>query len=152
MSSGCPGHPFSQVHFNVKVHFGSHKMQFRHPDCCPLVTGFTAYEPKCKHICIIWVMGGGGRGLRGCSMIRLGLSCFPAILSPISMSDKEAIYDFFIFGGLWAPLRQTQENENFRAVRPHHRADKCITREKITTRFSYMGHNIQICAMILSNV
>ena len=33
--------------------------------------------------------------------------------------------------------------ENFRAVRPHHRADICITREKITTSFSYMGHNIQ---------
>ena len=30
----CPymtGVPSSQVHFNVKVHFGSQKMQFRHP-------------------------------------------------------------------------------------------------------------------------
>ena len=33
--------PSSQVHFNVKVDFGSQKMQFRHPDRCPLVTGFT---------------------------------------------------------------------------------------------------------------
>ena len=31
----CPymtGVPSSQVHFNVKVHFGSQKMQFRHPN------------------------------------------------------------------------------------------------------------------------
>ena len=34
------------------------------------------------------------RGLEGSSMIRLGLSCFPAILSPISMYmwNKEAIW------------------------------------------------------------
>ena len=39
----CPymtGVPSSQV--NVKVHFGSQKMQFRHPNKCPLITGFTA--------------------------------------------------------------------------------------------------------------
>ena len=44
--SKCPymtGVPLSQVHFNVKVHFGWQKMQFRHPDRCPLVTGFTVY-------------------------------------------------------------------------------------------------------------
>ena len=28
---------------SVKVPFGSQKMQFRHPDRCPLVTGFTVY-------------------------------------------------------------------------------------------------------------
>ena len=38
--------------------------------------------------------------------------------------------------------------ENFRAVRTHHRADICITREKITASFSYMGHNIQKCAFL----
>ena len=126
MSSGCPGHLFSHVHFNVKVHFGSHKMQFRHPDCFPLVTGVTVYEPKCKQICIFWVIWGA---LRGCSMIRLGLSCFPAILSPISMSDKKAIYEicFHIWGFMGAFTSTSQENENFRAVRPHHRADKSIT-------------------------
>ena len=31
---------------------------------------------------------------------------------------------------------------------PHHRADICITREKITAHFSYMGHNIQKCAFL----
>ena len=37
---------------------------------------------------------------------------------------------FHILGVLWGSLRQTQVNENFRAVRPNHRADICITREK----------------------
>ena len=96
-------------------------------------------------------------------MIRLGLnvSYLPAILSPISMYmwNKEAIWQetfkfkhkiwrkkpLFIFGGSWGPLRRTQVNENLRAVRPHDRADLCITREKITTSFSYMGHNIKKC-------
>ena len=32
-------------------------------------------------------------------------------------------------GGGGGALRQTQVNENFRAVRPHNRADKFITRE-----------------------
>ena len=37
---------------------------------------------------------------------------------------------FSYLGGPGGPLRRTQVNENFRAVRPHHRADICITREK----------------------
>ena len=40
----CPymtGVPSSHVHFNVKVHFGSQKMQFRHHDSCPLVADVT---------------------------------------------------------------------------------------------------------------
>ena len=32
-------------------------------------------------------------------------------------------------GGPGGALRRTQENENFRALRPHNRADKFITRE-----------------------
>ena len=47
---------------------------------------------------------------------------------------------FFIFGGFWGgSLRQTQVNENFRAVRPHHRADICITREKNNHQFFICG-------------
>ena len=53
---------------------------------------FFIYEPKCnKNMYILGYLGGH----EGCSMIRLGLSCFPAILSPISMymsrkqSDKK---------------------------------------------------------------
>ena len=53
-----------------------------------------------------------------------------------------------LFGGSWGQRRRTQVNENFRAVRPHHRADICITREQITTSFSYVGHNIQKCAFL----
>ena len=45
-------------------------------------------------------------------------------------------YLFLLFGGgggvLVGPLCRTQVNENFRAVRPHHRAD---------VSFSYLGHN-----------
>ena len=50
--SKCPymtGVPSSQVYFNVnKVYFGSQKMQFRHPDRCPLVAGFTLLKLKVK--------------------------------------------------------------------------------------------------------
>ena len=50
---------------------------------------------------------------------------------------------FSYLGGPGGPLRRTQVNENFRAVRPHNRADKFITREKIITSFSYMGPNVK---------
>ena len=49
----------------------------------------------------------------------------------------------FIFGGSWGPLCRTQGYQMCRAVRPHHRADKFITREKIITSFSYMGRNVK---------
>ena len=54
---------------------------------------------------------------------------------------------FFIFVGAGVPLRQTQVNENIRAVRPHHRADLCITRGKNTISFSYISHNIKLIAL-----
>ena len=50
---------------------------------------------------------------------------------------------FSYLGGPVGALRRTQVNENFRAVRPHNRADKFITREKIITSFSYMGPNVK---------
>ena len=49
----CPymaGVPSSQVHFNVKVHFGSQKVQFRHLDRCPLVTGFNVPDYHCSYV------------------------------------------------------------------------------------------------------
>ena len=49
------------------------------------------------------------------------------------------IYVFFIFGGSWGPLHRTQMNENFRALRPHHRADIYITREKHNHQFFIYG-------------
>ena len=59
--------------------------------------------------------------------------------------NMNKIYFFFIFGGSWGPLCRTQVNENFKAVRPHHRADICILnkRKNWMPVFSYMGHNIQ---------
>ena len=42
---------------------------------------------------------------------------------------------FSYLGGPGGALHQTQVNENFRAVRPHNRADKFITREKKSPDF-----------------
>ena len=42
-------------------------------------------------------------------------------------------------GGPGGALRRTQVNENFRAVRPHNRADKFITREKNNHQFFIYG-------------
>ena len=56
-------------------------------------------------------------------------------------SDKKFLslnpkYEKFSYlGGPGGPLRRTQVNENFRAVRPHHRADISITREKNKQKF-----------------
>ena len=58
------------------------------------------------------------------------------------------IYIFLYLGGAGGPLRQTQGYQIFRTVRPHHRADKCITRKKIITSFSYMGPNVKKCAFL----
>ena len=50
-------------------------------------------RPRLRLRSNMYILGYLG-ALRGCSMIRLGLSCFPAVLSPISMymSNKEAIW------------------------------------------------------------
>ena len=58
------------------------------------------------------------------------------------------IYFFSYLGGPGGPLRRTQVNENFRAVRPHHRADICITREKNNQQFFIYGHYIQKCVFL----
>ena len=52
-------------------------------------------------------------------------------------------------GGPGGPLCQTQGYQIFRAVRPHHRADKCITRKKNNRQFlSYMGPNVKKCTFL----
>ena len=61
---------------------------------------------------------------------------------PVKYLNK-IIYFFHIWGGPGGALRRTQVNENFRAVRPHNRADKCITREKINDQFFIYGHLYQ---------
>ena len=45
------------------------------------------------------------------------------------------LYFFSYLGGPGGALRQTQVNENFRALRPHNRANKFITREKNNHQF-----------------
>ena len=50
------------------------------------------------------------------------------------------IYFFFSYlGGPGGPLCWTQVNKIFRAVRPHHRADLCITRDKNNYQFFIYG-------------
>ena len=49
-------------------------------------------------------------------------------------------YTFFSYlGGPGGALRRTQVNENFRAVRPHYRADQFITREQNNNQFFIYG-------------
>ena len=77
---------------------------------------------------------------------------------------KQSVQDFHIWALMWrnvhfwlfwgclggpygvpgGPLCRTQVNENFRAVRPHHRADICITREQNNCQF----FKIQKCAFL----
>ena len=56
---------------------------------------------------------------------------------------------FFIFGGggTGGLLRRTYGCQNFRGVRPHHRANS-ITRDNITPSFSYMGHNVKKSSLL----
>ena len=110
------------------------------------------YGTRYKKKSILWAIWGA---LRGPSMIRLGLSCFPAILSPYicscqirKQSDKKfkpkilTKINFVHIWGSWGALTSNPGLPNFRAVRPHHRANKYITMEKNNTSFSYMGPNV----------
>ena len=49
------------------------------------------------------------------------------------------IYLSYIWGGPGGSLCQTQGYQTFRAVRPHHRADKCIGRKKNNCQFFIYG-------------
>ena len=60
---------------------------------------FFIYGPQCENkLCIFGYWGGGG--LSGPSIIRLGPSCFPAILSPVSIyiwkQSCTCIYNMYI--------------------------------------------------------
>ena len=55
---------------------------------------------------------------------------YKKILSLNPKYGKKKLFHIWGGGGSWGALRQTQVNENFRAVIPHHRADICVTREK----------------------
>ena len=100
---------------------------------------FFIYEPKCKKNIYFGLFRGPWGGLQW-SDWAFQLSSHPYTCTCqirkqydkkfLSLNPKyDKIYTFFSYlGGLGGPLRQTQVNENFRAVRPHHRADICITR------------------------
>ena len=101
------------------------------------------YGPKCKKI---YIFGGGGPegGVFNYQTEPILLSSYP-LTHIYVLSNKEAIWVyiqnmnkklFFIFGG---PLRRTQVNENFRVVRPHHRADIQIIRQNNNHQFILYG-------------
>ena len=94
--------------------------------------------------------------LRGSSMIGLGLYCSPAILSPIyictcpirnqydktfpSLNPKYENHILFVhIWGYWGARMSNQCERKFKAVRPHHRADICVTREKHNHQFFIYG-------------
>ena len=102
--------------------------------------------------CIFWGYFGGPEGVFNDQTRPILLSSYP--LTHIctyeigKQSDKkflsltpkyEKIILFSYLGGPGGALRQTQVNENFRADRPHSRADKCITREKNNHQFFIYG-------------
>ena len=62
----------------------------------------------------------------------------------LSLNPKYECFFVHIFfgGGPGGLLRRTYGCQNFRGVRPHHRANS-ITRDNITPSFSYMGHNVK---------
>ena len=66
------------------------------------------------------------------------------IFGYLSLNPKyeKKIFLFFILGGSWGGggLHQTQGYQNFRTVRPYHRADICITREKNQTTLCSCEH------------
>ena len=52
---------------------------------------------------------------------------------------KIILFSYLGGGGPGGALPRTQVNENFRAVRPHNRADKFITKEKNNRQFFIYG-------------
>ena len=114
---------------------------------------FLIYGPKCKKIYILGVFWGPWGDLQWSDWAYLAfqLSSHPYLCTCqirkqsdkkfLSLNPKyeKNILFFSYLGGPGGPLRRTQVNENFRAVRPHHRADICITREKNNRQFFIYG-------------
>ena len=92
----------------------------------------------------------GGRDQTG-HILLSSLSSHPYPCQIRKQSDKKFlslnpkyeknIYFFFSYlgGPGGGPICRTQVNENFRTVRPHHRADICITRGKNNCKFFIYG-------------
>ena len=51
-------------------------------------------------------------------------------------------------GGVLGGLTSTQGYQIFRVVRPHHRVDKCITREQNSNQFFIYGPQCEKCAFL----
>ena len=112
------------------------------------------YGPKCKKYIYFGAILGALRGSSNDQTGPILLSSYPLILYLCicgirKQSDKKNMKKLILFlliqAGPGGGLTSNQVNENFRAVRPHYRADKFITRKKIITSFSYMGPNVQKC-------
>ena len=120
----------------------------------------TIWKPECKKNVYFGLFRGPWGGLQWSDWAYLAfqLSSHPYLCTCqkrkqsykkfLCLNPNYDFFFFFIFGGPGGPLCRTQVNENFRAVRPHNRADIRITREKITASFSYTGHNIQKFAFL----
>ena len=106
---------------------------------------FFIQEPKCTRNVYFGLFRGPWGGLQwsDCAYLAFQLSSHPYLCTcqirkqqsdkkflSLNPKYKKNILFFHIWGVLGGPLCRTQVNENFRAVRPHHRADICITREK----------------------
>ena len=109
---------------------------------------FFIYGPKCNLVLYLSIW----RGLQwldlACVAFQLSSHPYLCTCEIRKQSDKNFLssnpkYEtniyFFIFGGSWGPLRQTQGYQIFRTVRPHQRADKCITREQNNHQFFIYG-------------
>ena len=113
---------------------------------------FHIYEPKCKKNVYFGLFWGPWGGLQWSdwSYLAFQLSSHPYLCTCqirkqsdkkfLSLNPKyEKKYFFSYLGGPGGPLCRTQVNKIFRAVRPHNRADKFITREKNNCQFFIYG-------------
>ena len=112
---------------------------------------FFIYGPKCKKNHILGLFWGPWEGLQWSdwAYLALQLSFHPYISTCgirkqsdkkyLSLNPKYEKKKKSYLGGPEGPLCRTQVNENFRAVRPHNRADKFITREKNNHQFFIYG-------------
>ena len=114
---------------------------------------FFIYEPKCKNKLYFGLFRGPWGGLQWSDWAYLAFQLsshpYPCTCQIRKQSDKKFLslnprYEknilfFSYLGGPGEPLRRTEVNEHFRAVRPHHIADICITRETNNRHFFIYG-------------
>ena len=123
---------------------------------------FFIYGPKCKKKYILGLFWGPWGGLQWSDWAYLAfqLSSHPYLCTCEirKQSDKKLLnlkpkiwrkkILFSCLGGPGGALCRSQVNENFRAVRPHNRADKFITREKKSPVFHIWAPMWKKCAFL----